>query len=68
MRIQNSIDKTINRVNKMIKYESSEDCVAWYLLMNTKIPKWEQAKDIAREMRNEYDKDRKNEKKNENTE
>ena len=40
----------------------SEDWVAWYLLMNTKIPNWEQAKKVAKEMRNDYEKnDTKNE-------
>lgn len=39
----------------MFERNSSNDQVAWYLLMNTKIPNWEQAKQVAREMRNNYE-------------
>ena len=37
----------------------SIDQVAWYLLMETKIPNWKQAKQIASEMRNDYENTRK---------
>ena len=39
----------------MFERNLSIDQVAWYLLMNTKIPNWEQAKQVAREMRNDYE-------------
>ena len=39
----------------MFEHGLSEQQVAWYLLMNTRIPNWEQAKQVAREMRNEYE-------------
>ena len=49
-----SVDKVINRVNKMIKHGLSDDKVAWFLLLNTRVARWEQAKEVAKELRNEY--------------
>tara|TARA_R110002012_G_C11511098_1_gene598413 strand:- start:215 stop:445 length:231 start_codon:yes stop_codon:yes gene_type:complete len=45
----------MKRIFQMFERNSSNDQVAWYLLMNTKIPNWEQAKQVAREMRNNYE-------------
>jgi hypothetical protein len=56
MRVTNSVNKVIDRVNKMIKHGLSDDKVAWFLLLNTKVARWEQAKEVAKELRDEYDK------------
>jgi len=45
-----------DRINKMFKNNHSIDMVAWVLFMNTKISNWEQAKQVAIEMREQYDK------------
>ena len=39
----------------MFENNLSIDKVAWYLLMETKIPNWEQAKKVAQDMRNDYE-------------
>tara|TARA_R110002167_G_scaffold235136_1_gene440394 strand:+ start:7338 stop:7481 length:144 start_codon:yes stop_codon:yes gene_type:complete len=39
----------------MFKNNHSIDMVAWVLFMNTKISNWEQAKQVAKEMREQYD-------------
>jgi len=45
-----------DRINKMFKNNHAIDMVAWVLFMNTKISNWEQAKQVAIEMREQYDK------------
>jgi len=45
----------MKRIFQMFERNLSNDQVAWYLLMNTKIPNWEQAKQVASEMRNNYE-------------
>lgn len=50
----------------MFEYGLSNDRIAWYLLLNTKVSNWEQAKQVAKEMRNDYEENRKNERKNDN--
>jgi hypothetical protein len=45
----------MKRIFQMFERNLSIDQVAWYLLMNSKIPNWEQAKQVAREMRNDYE-------------
>ena len=50
----------------MFEHGLSIDRVAWYLLMNTKIPNWEQAKQVAREMRDDFDEQKNDRNENEN--
>ena len=45
----------MKRIFTMFERGLSIDQVAWYLLMETKIPNWKQAKQIASEMRNDYE-------------
>ena len=45
----------MKRIFTMFERGLSIDQVAWYLLMETKIPNWSQAKQIAEEMRNDYE-------------
>ena len=39
----------------MLKGGASNDTVAYWIFNNTKVGDWWQAKEIAREMRNEYE-------------
>tara|TARA_R110002051_G_scaffold313492_1_gene389630 strand:- start:72 stop:257 length:186 start_codon:yes stop_codon:yes gene_type:complete len=43
----------------MLEHGFSDDKIAWYLLMNTKVSNWEQAKKVANEMRNDYEENKK---------
>ena len=45
----------MKRIFTMFERGLSIDQVAWYLLLNTRIPNWSQAKQIAEEMRNDYE-------------
>ena len=45
----------MKRIFQMFENNLSIDKVAWYLLMETKIPNWEQAKKVAQDMRNDYE-------------
>jgi len=38
----------------MLENNFSDDKIAWYLLMNTRVPNWEQAKQVAKKMRNDH--------------
>ena len=42
-------------IEKMLRRNVNIQMIAWYLLINTRIPNWEQAKKVAHEMRNEHD-------------
>ena len=46
----------MKRIFTMFERGLSIDQVAWYLLLNTKVSNWSQAKQIAEEMRNDYGK------------
>ena len=48
----------------MFEYGLGNDRIAWYLLLNTKVSNWEQAKQVAQEMRNDYEENKRNEKEN----
>ena len=56
-------------IHNMFEFGLSNDRVAWYLLLNTKVSNWEQAKQVAQELRNEYDnkENEDNEKENDET-
>ena len=56
----------MKRIFQMFEHGLSIDRVAWYLLMNTKIPNWEQAKQVAREMRDDFDEQKIDRNENEN--
>ena len=45
----------MKRIFTMFERGLSIDQVAWYLLLNTKVSNWSQAKKIASEMRNDYE-------------
>ena len=45
----------MKRIFTMFERGLSIDQVAWYLLLNTKVSNWSQAKQIASEMRNDYE-------------
>ena len=48
----------------MFEFGLGNDRIAWYLLLNTKVSNWEQAKQVAKEMRNDYEENKRNERKN----
>lgn len=39
----------------MLKHGLSDDWIAWYLIRNTNVARWEQAKKVAKEIRDDYD-------------
>jgi len=45
----------MKRIFQMFEHGLSTQQVAWYLLMETKIPNWEEAKQVANQMRNDYE-------------
>ena len=45
----------LKMILKMLKHGLSDDWIAWYLIRNTNVARWEQAKKVAKEIRDDYD-------------
>ena len=47
----------MKHINYMLQNNFSEDRIAWYIFCNGRVGNWHKCKAIAKEMRNDYEKE-----------